>query len=136
MTRQNRSQWKTDGRGPWDALPRPDASIHRARSIGAIPKVMVKPSYLWLIYPCTQGYLALAYVGLGPLLGTTRSCALGPTDSIIGQGVFFTFAALVMQGLSSYMITCAGPKRSVAHIMHPPTAVYAIVSRSGARTVD
>jgi len=95
-------------------------------SVGLIPPVKVQPSHLWVLYPFTQTYLGLAYLGLAPLLGTTSSCALGPTDRTLSHGVFGTFSALVLQGVSSYCLTCAGPKKAIAHIVHPPTAIYAI----------
>lgn len=95
-------------------------------STGIIAQVTISPTHLWLIYPCTQGYLALAYWSLGSLLGTTSTASLGPTDRTISQGVFGTFLALVMQGSLSYLLTAVGPKRKVAHIVHPPTAVYGV----------
>ena len=95
-------------------------------STGIIAQVTISPTHLWLIYPCTQSYLALAYWSLGPLLGTTSSASLGPTDRTISQGVFGTFLALVMQGSLSYLLTAVGPKRKLAHIVHPPTAVYGV----------
>lgn len=89
---------------------------------------MVRPGTIWLVFPLGQGYLHLAYVGLAPWLGAdfVSRDPVSDTWQVSSTCLFGVFTLLSAQGLMFTILCKAGPKSSMAHVLYPPMAIYAI----------